>query len=453
MTSAATAASFRRRPAAPWIQPAPRTPRTPTGWRLRRTVTICVVSIRSAASASTSFIQRNATSTRSPRSSCAGAPWIYPRLTASSPTSSPTPCTTQPSVRARRSSSAACWAYPGSRSLPERNPAGSTLPPEVLRFKSSAELSAQGDDTWAQMLGSPGVPWRAASGTREEVLSVPRIPPALPQMVESELPRAGVAPGNPINGDEFDTAIRVGGGGDNTSPVCEATPGVSSAGTNQYWGKAYPGLRQLQVLKELGETPWSAPLARATPPTPSPPTMSTAPRSALCSHACKPPESQGPERNGEPRAGKTRGLGTRAVRLRPHAPQPSAGVGARQRFDGARVLQRADAHREIEPRGHQRGDLIAELNAERGARVLLQETRQERRDVLVPQILRHAEAQRTRDLAAMPSAVSVLLVLVGAVRGEGSATRLSVRWAQLARRVKGLRGIDEGAVETLSSVQ
>jgi hypothetical protein len=167
----------------------------------------------------------------------------------------------------------------------EHNAAGSTLPPEVLRFKSSSELSAQGDDTWAQVLGSPGVPWRAASGTRQEVLSVPRIPPALPQMVESELPRAGVAPGNPINGDEFDTASRVGGtpddleyaciyplpspidcaaldpstqncdcfGGDNTSPVCEATPGVSSAGTTQYWGKAYPGLRQLQVLKELGE--------------------------------------------------------------------------------------------------------------------------------------------------------------------------------------------------------
>jgi hypothetical protein len=27
---------------------------------------------------------------------------------------------------------------------------------------------------------------------------------------------------------------------------------VSAPGTTQYWGKAYPGLRQLQVLKDVG---------------------------------------------------------------------------------------------------------------------------------------------------------------------------------------------------------
>jgi hypothetical protein len=36
-------------------------------------------------------------------------------------------------------------------------------------------------------------------------------------------------------------------------PLCEQAPGTSVAGTTQYWGKAYPGLRELQVLKDYGE--------------------------------------------------------------------------------------------------------------------------------------------------------------------------------------------------------
>ena len=36
-------------------------------------------------------------------------------------------------------------------------------------------------------------------------------------------------------------------------PLCERVPGVSPPGTTQYWAKAYPGLRELQVLKDFGE--------------------------------------------------------------------------------------------------------------------------------------------------------------------------------------------------------
>jgi hypothetical protein len=35
-------------------------------------------------------------------------------------------------------------------------------------------------------------------------------------------------------------------------PLCEQNPGASAAGTTQYWAKAYPGGRHLEVLKEYG---------------------------------------------------------------------------------------------------------------------------------------------------------------------------------------------------------
>jgi hypothetical protein len=166
------------------------------------------------------------------------------------------------------------------------SPNGEPLPVTALRYESAAELNAQGNPTWAEVLGSPGVPWRAATGTQPEVASVPRTPPTLPQMVESDVPRTGVTNGNAINGRDYDTVSTQGGSGpddlepaclfplpqpvdcaalepssDNcgcfagaeASPICEQTPGVSMAGTTQYWGKATPGLRQLQVLKDLGE--------------------------------------------------------------------------------------------------------------------------------------------------------------------------------------------------------
>jgi hypothetical protein len=41
--------------------------------------------------------------------------------------------------------------------------------------------------------------------------------------------------------------------GVNNLPLCEQTPGVTPPGTTQYWAKAYPGSRELQVLKDYGE--------------------------------------------------------------------------------------------------------------------------------------------------------------------------------------------------------
>jgi hypothetical protein len=170
------------------------------------------------------------------------------------------------------------------------DPYGRPIAANDLRFKSYAELTL--DQTWDQILGSPGVAWQPATATRPEVSSSPRIPPTLPQMVESPaFPRPGVVVGNPINGRDYDTGqgtVTQEGGTpraddlqyacifplspardcstlnpnyDNCDcyqgvfdrPLCEQTPGVSAAGTTQYWGKAYPGSRELEVLKGFGE--------------------------------------------------------------------------------------------------------------------------------------------------------------------------------------------------------
>jgi hypothetical protein len=155
-----------------------------------------------------------------------------------------------------------------------------------LRFQNATELTLNG--TWDQILGSPGIRWRAAGPNRPEVNGVPAIPPALPQMVESEFARPGVTLGNPINGREFSTLDDQNGTNNSTPddleyacifplatprdcaqrnpdtdacdcyqgkldrPLCEQQPGVSAAGTNQYWAKAYPGTRHLEVLKDYG---------------------------------------------------------------------------------------------------------------------------------------------------------------------------------------------------------
>ena len=156
---------------------------------------------------------------------------------------------------------------------------------QVLRFKSYGELTTDG--VWDQILGSPGVPWRAATGSQPEVLSVPGSPPLLPEMVESsQFPRPGVTIGNAMNGRDYDTTVTYGVtpvmadlqyacifplatprdcaqldpntdhcdcyAGEFDRPLCEQTPGVSPAGTMQYWGKAQPGSRLLQVLKDFG---------------------------------------------------------------------------------------------------------------------------------------------------------------------------------------------------------
>jgi hypothetical protein len=131
------------------------------------------------------------------------------------------------------------------------------------------------------------VPFRAATNDQPEIASVPRVPPTLPQMVESELPRPGVTVGNPLNGRDYATASELSPRGpddleyacifplpaprdcaaldpntdncgcfqdDNGRPLCEQAPGSSPAGTTQYWAGARPGSRQLQVLKDLGDS-------------------------------------------------------------------------------------------------------------------------------------------------------------------------------------------------------
>ena len=159
-----------------------------------------------------------------------------------------------------------------------------------LRFKTYKELTA--DNVWDQILGNPGTPWRAASGAQPEVAGRAGTPPTMPQMVESpQFPRAGITVGNTINGRDYDTtqgtATQMGAAPraddlqyacifpleptrdcskldpntDNCDcyqgvldrPLCEQTPGASQAGTTQYWAKAYPGQRELQVLKDFGE--------------------------------------------------------------------------------------------------------------------------------------------------------------------------------------------------------
>ena len=155
-------------------------------------------------------------------------------------------------------------------------------PSTVLRFKTPEQLTA--DNTWDEILGRPGTPWRPAAGSQKEVAAVPHTPPTNPLMIESERARPGVLDGNPVNGREYDTAQgrssdtpndlqyacifpldppRVCTSDDPNSacdctaaafdrPICELEPGDANPSTTQHWAKAYPGLRQLEVLRALG---------------------------------------------------------------------------------------------------------------------------------------------------------------------------------------------------------
>lgn len=132
-----------------------------------------------------------------------------------------------------------------------------------FRLATSEELAAGG---WDEILGEPG--------------QSPPVPPADAFLIESAVPRGDIPTGNPINGREYDTAY----GGSlrrdlqhaclfrlpqpidcssadpsglpcaceastQSSPVCEEQPGVSPPGPLQYWGRAYPGPRHLEVLR------------------------------------------------------------------------------------------------------------------------------------------------------------------------------------------------------------
>jgi hypothetical protein len=142
-----------------------------------------------------------------------------------------------------------------------------------IRYKIAGELSAA---DWDALVG------RSSAS--------PPVPPSSPFMLESATERANIPPGNPVNGREHSTAdivIAETGtietpddlqfacilplpaprdcsladpatdpcdcyAGENDSPLCEPAPGQGAAGTVQYWGKAYPGTRQLELLRQLG---------------------------------------------------------------------------------------------------------------------------------------------------------------------------------------------------------
>lgn len=159
-------------------------------------------------------------------------------------------------------------------------------PATQLRFKTYEEMTL--DNTWDQILGDPGRPWRAEGGGRPEQEGIPARLPTLVQMVETEFPRNyDGANGNAINGREYDTTqgqdargapddlqyacifdlvpprdcaerdLAAGEAcdcyeGDLDRPLCEQNPGQSAPGTIQYHAKAYPGGRHLEVLKDYG---------------------------------------------------------------------------------------------------------------------------------------------------------------------------------------------------------
>jgi hypothetical protein len=149
-------------------------------------------------------------------------------------------------------------------------------PATQLRFKSFEQLEA--DRTWEAILGSQGTPWQPAANGQPEVASVPRTPPTNPYMLESELERRAVMDNNEVNGREYDTTQGSAGtpndlqyacifplpesklcsqepcdcvDGEFDKPLCQA-PGSQTPGTTQHWAKAYPGVRQLEVLRDFG---------------------------------------------------------------------------------------------------------------------------------------------------------------------------------------------------------
>lgn len=146
----------------------------------------------------------------------------------------------------------------------DRDSAGAALAADVLRFKTAGELSRT---DWDAILGAPSA-------------SPPQLP-SNPLMRESVSPRAGVQPGGP-NGREYATDAALPGtpqdleyacifplpeqrdcenedvqtcdcAADIEKPLCEEHPAVDRPSKIQHWAKAYPGLRELDVLRGFGE--------------------------------------------------------------------------------------------------------------------------------------------------------------------------------------------------------
>ncbi|AKT41296.1 hypothetical protein [Chondromyces crocatus] len=122
-------------------------------------------------------------------------------------------------------------------------------------FKSPQELTASG--TWSAIVGDPQN----------------HVAPSSPYMKESIVPRAGITQGNPINGNEWATnnddlqfaciftlpepvLCPPGAQGCDCNkseniPLCERDPITNEL--TQTKAKAYPGLRQLSVIQQMGE--------------------------------------------------------------------------------------------------------------------------------------------------------------------------------------------------------
>jgi hypothetical protein len=161
--------------------------------------------------------------------------------------------------------------------------ADSLTSPRALTFLTATELVAQ--DRWQQILG--------------DSTASPPVPPSDPFMIEQIAPRSGVNPNapvpimpatslnptaNPINGHEHnvpdnadlqyactfelakpkscapgDSACDCAATQDGdtsavvaaNSPLCQP-PSTGPAGTTQYFAKAYPGVRELTVLRDFG---------------------------------------------------------------------------------------------------------------------------------------------------------------------------------------------------------
>jgi hypothetical protein len=142
---------------------------------------------------------------------------------------------------------------------------GNGYPAGELHYKSPAQLSSSG--TWAQVLGNPS--------------ASPPIPPSDPHMIESVDPRVELPGPNtaymadPIHGHEYVVSPtrrddlqyacifplpQTGPCVDNSCDCFDRQPGdnnplcqdpAGNYGTTQYFAKAYPGLRELELVKQL----------------------------------------------------------------------------------------------------------------------------------------------------------------------------------------------------------
>src|SRR6478735_1384524 len=180
----------------------------------------------------------------------------------------------------------------------------------ALAYMDARTLNQEG--RWAVILGDPGLPANAREcggdeASRPEACGRAPIPPSDPFMIEQIEPRSGTNPitgdgivpiggsgWSPINGHEYDNSVNyidnipsnddlqyscifplaaVDGVKENCTndnaacdcgeepmvpkgrPLCkpEGSNASTAATTTQYWGKAYPATRVLQVLRDFGE--------------------------------------------------------------------------------------------------------------------------------------------------------------------------------------------------------